>query len=118
MLSSLILASTILISVVSVPAGVVEIDPIEIVLDKLRICESSGRAKAINIMDGDASSFGAFQFKIKTFVWAGRRYGLEHSDIWSESQQRAIAKVLILDGRGEQHWKNCWEKMNLSYERR
>ena len=113
MLSSLIFTSLILGNLILSKVEAPKVEPMEILLDRLAICESSGRKNAINIMDGDASSFGLFQFKIKSFVHFGRRYGLEHSDIWSSEQQRAIAKALIEDGRGQQHFKNCWRKLNL-----
>ena len=98
----------------------IEISPEEVreyrlgqLLDKLAFCESSNRQAVINEKDYGSASFSLYQFKIETFVWAGRKYGLPHDDIWSAEQQRAIAKALIESGRGEQHWKVCFRKYKL-----
>src|SRR3990167_6322073 len=107
-----LLTTSLLLNLFSKLVEVPKIEPIEILLDKLAICEFDNRSDAINIMDGDASSFGAYQFKIKTFVHFGRRYGLPHDDIWSSEQQRAIAKEMLLEQRWK-HWYNCYKKITF-----
>ena len=85
-------------------------------LAKIAYCESRNRNGIINENDYGSPSFGKYQFKIQTFVWAGRKYDLPHGDIWSEEQQEAILKALIENRQAHKHWKVCWKIMNLNYE--
>ena len=111
-MESIILTSVILAHLITPPPEVPR-DPMPDILHKLAVCESSLQNNAINVMDGDASSFGRYQFKIKTFVWAGRKYGLEHSDIWSVKQQEAITRALIQDGYWK-YWYHCGKIIGLN----
>ena len=115
------LIKLLLISLLLIPSNTISISEEEMkeyklkqLLDRLAICESSNNQKAIRPNDPDAPSIGLYQWKIESYVWAGRRYGLPHSDIWNPAEQRTITKALISDGRGQQHFKNCFRKYNLN----
>lgn len=81
MLSSLILASTILASVVSMPVEAPKFD-MEGIISALIWCESKGDKKAWNDNDGAIGehSMGILQFKLKTWNWAINRYKFSNTD--------------------------------------
>lgn len=100
-----------------IPSNVIAItlepEPIVILMDKLEYCESRHNELAINNKETHGSSYGLYQFRLETFEHFGERYGLIHDDIFNPYQQKAVAKSMIKDGRGQDHWKNCWRIHNL-----
>ncbi len=82
---------------------------VEEALAVIRACESENNPRAYNPADPVTESIGLYQFKTETFHHFGERYGLPHDDIWSPEQQHEIAKAMIGEGRGETHWKLCWQ---------
>lgn len=101
------------LTIAIIPAHTINITPeemragrLQLALERLAECESHNSMSEINVMDGDASSFGKWQFKIKTFVWAGTKYNLPHDDILSEKQQHDIAAAMLKAGMWRR-WFNC-----------
>lgn len=92
-----------------------EIVLIDDILEDLAMCESSNNPQAFNRYDPVTSSYGLYQFKLETFNYFGKRYGLEHSDVMNPEQQKAIARMMLSEGRYS-HWYNClkeYEGLNV-----
>lgn len=91
---------------------------VEETLAFLSYCESSGNSKAYRADDNGSPSIGLFQFKLETWNWAIKRYYRKifpgnfyfTLDIMNPDHQRMVARVMIEDGRYEQHWKVCFAK--------
>lgn len=83
-------------------------------LQFLIACESDGLKWAVNNDEPHGSSYGVLQMRLETFERQGKKYGLPHNDIFSEEQQKAIARKMIEDELAEKHWVVCW-KLYINY---
>ena len=106
--SSLLLNSVSLVSVAEAPLNQEELR-IDYILSELAYCESRGNPKAHNQDDGGTPSYGLLQFKLRTFNHFGEKYDLEHTDVTNPSQQVAIAREMLREGRWR-HWFTCLSK--------
>lgn len=114
MLYSLILASTILANVVSVPAVEVPIDNIRIALEKLSFCESSHRPKISRIDTNGLKSFGRFQYQQWIWDWYKDYYGLYDYEITNDEHQWDLTQRILEDKQGEKLWRVCFKKYQLN----
>ncbi len=71
----------------------------EVWLSALQWCESRGRDDAVNKVDRDGTpSFGRYQFKISTYAFFSKKYGLASTtDYMNGEQQREIVIRMLLD---------------------
>ena len=104
------------------PVMVLVKDQYDIWIDKLVICESSGKETAVNWNDKGSPSYGLLQYKVGTFVFYAKRYNLfpyaetnEYFNfIYDGDIQRMLAKKMLQeDFDNWRHWTNCWLLMNL-----
>ena len=92
----------------------VEVDPMDDLLEDLAFCESTNNPNELNPDDGGSRSVGLLQFKDGTFMFFSDVYDLGYvpEDIYDPEKQKILAKLMISDGLWY-HWKNCFLKMGL-----
>lgn len=110
-MTSLLLASAILVNVYTVEVPVWDLEE---KLAQLAFCESSNNPKAYVHDDGGSPSIGLYQFKQETWNWAVNRYipSIVKLNIWNPEHQKIVAKGMLLENRWE-HWLVCGKKIGL-----
>jgi hypothetical protein len=98
---------------------------LDAIVDKLMMCESSGKAHAINPDDGGSPSYGCLQYKKTTFFEGIKIHGLlreaearEHENFLMDCEvQRVLArKMLTTNVNGWKHWTNCFKTIDKPAE--
>ena len=82
----------------------------EVWISALEWCESSGINITINPQDNDGTpSYGAFQFKPKTFIGFLKKYNLKEADLMDYETQRELVRRMINDPdvKIETQFPNC-----------
>ena len=82
-------------------------DDVWVALDRLILCESSGK-RLIKVLDKNSRySYSSLMFQRETFDSFGEKYGLPHNDIYSRGEQIAIAKRMLEEPNGWKNWYRC-----------
>lgn len=85
------------------------VEDIDIMLDRLAMCESSGNENAIVLDVNNLYSMGLYQYQMPTWI----RYGMSPDDIYDGEKQRELTKKIIEQG-GWENWYNCGIKIGLN----
>lgn len=114
---STILTSILLGNIITITPEEVREYKINKAIETLIACESEGDVMAWNNNDGAEGehSMGILQMKMKTILWASKRYKIPMRDPLEPSFQKELTRAMIIDGRASttQGWKNCWRKEKL-----